>query len=153
MKPGFVGTTTVSSPTDLESLLKNHAGDKGWYFLRWAHTVSGFKRALPSDFERAEGQMFTGDRELRWKPQGKEFNVLLLSSIDLRENLDRLKTDLKPVAGDWITQDWDAHVYPPNETRLPRGIAYNGVNVGQRYFIDQTTWTVHFVSLIAKEGK
>ena len=145
MPAGFIGTRTVPSQAELASLLKDHVGDKGWYFLRWAHKVSGFEQGMPTSFDCLEGQMFTGDRELRWKPQSSGFNVLLLSTADVKD-FDLLK-------GDWITQDWDAHVYPSIETRLPKGIAHNGVNVGQRYFIDQTTWTVHFVALVAKEAK
>lgn len=145
MNPGFVGTRIVPSKPELENLLKTHAGDNRWYFVRWAHEVSGFQKTLPANFEQAEGQMFTGDRELRWKPQGQKFSVLLLSTTPV-EGFDLLK-------GEWITQDRDAHVYPPTETRLPKGIVHNKANVGQRYFIDQTTWTVHFVALVAKEAK
>lgn len=145
MNPGFVGTRIVSSQTELEKLLKTHAGDKGWYFVRWAHQVSGFQQTLPAQFERAEGQMFTGDRELRWKPQGQGFNLLLLSTAEIQ--------GFEPLQGNWVTQDRDAHVYPLTETRLPKGIAHNNANVGQRYFIDQTTWTIHFVALVAKEAK
>lgn len=145
MPPGFVGTCIVPSQAELAYLLKDHVGDKGWYFLRWAHKVSGFESGLPTAFDCIEGQVFTGNRELRWKPQGQGFDVLLLSTTQIK--------DFEPLQGDWMTQDWNAHVYPPTETRLPRRIAHNGVNVGQRYFIDRTTWTVHFVALVAKEAK
>lgn len=145
MNPGFVGTRSVSSQAELENLLKTHAGNNGWYFVRWAHRVSGFQQTLPAQFEQAEGQVFTGDRELRWKPQDQGFNLLLLSTTELQ--------DFEPLQGNWVTQDRDAHVYPLTETRLPKGIAHNDANVGQRYFIDQTTWTVHFVALVAKETK
>jgi hypothetical protein len=145
MKSGFIGTRSVLSQAELESLLETHAGNNGWYFLRWAHEVSGFKKGLPTAFNCIEGQVFTGDRELRWKPQGQGFNLLLLSTAEIQ--------GFELLQGNWVTQDRDAHVYPLTETRLPKGIAHNNANVGQRYFIDQTTWTVHFIALVAKEAK
>ncbi|NJL39939.1 MAG: hypothetical protein HC840_22295 [Leptolyngbyaceae cyanobacterium RM2_2_4] len=151
MKPGFVATGTCSQ-AELETLLKEQMGDKGWHFVRWAHRVSGFHKGMPKTLDCLEGQMFTGDRELRWKPQGQKFDVLLLSRSDAQD-FHQLKTSFKSVAGDWMTQDRDAHIYPSTETRLPKGITHNEVKVGQRYFIDQITSTVHFVSLVAKEAK
>ncbi|NJN87706.1 MAG: hypothetical protein HC881_17115 [Leptolyngbyaceae cyanobacterium SL_7_1] len=145
MNSGFVGTQLIASSTELKDLLEKHAGNQGWYFVRWAHTVSGFKQTLPTEFEQAEGQMFTSDRELRWKAQSNGFDVLILSTTGV-EGFD-------PMGRNWVIQDWDAHVYPLTETRLPKGIAHNKVNLGQRYFIDQATWTVHFVALVAKETK
>jgi hypothetical protein len=145
MNSGFVGIRMVPSQAELQSLLETHAGEQGWHFLRWAHRVSGFRQGIPTAFDCIEGQMFTGDRELRWKPQGRGFNVLLLSTTP--------SNDFEPLSGNWITQKQEAHVYSPTETRLPKGVIESKVNVGQRYFIDQTTWTVHFVALVAKEAK
>ncbi|NJN89604.1 MAG: hypothetical protein HC878_04000 [Leptolyngbyaceae cyanobacterium SL_5_14] len=151
MKPGFVATGTCSQ-AELETLLKEQMGDKGWHFVRWAHRVSGFHKGMPKTLDCLEGQMFTSDRELRWKPQGQEFNVLLLSTQDASD-LTQLKPDFTHISGNWVTQDWNAHIYPKTETRLPTVVSADGITIGQRYFIDQTTWTVHFVSLIAKEAK
>jgi len=152
MKPGYVGTRSVSSQPELASLLQAHASEEGWYFLRWSHGVSGFQSSLPSKFEFAEGQLFTDDRELRWKPHRQGFNLLLLSTQDAK-NFDQLKVGFQAIAGNWIAQDWNASVYPPDETRLPKGVTHNGVDVGQRYFIDKTTWIIHFIGLVARGGK
>jgi len=84
--------------------------------------------------------MFDGDRELRWKQQGSQFEVLILST--------RKETPaFEPVGEDWTVQKRKAYVYPATETRLPQGIADRQVNISQRYFHNAKTAIVHFVAL------
>mgnify|MGYP006282780669 CR=1 FL=1 len=141
----FVGTCTVASVEELRSLLQQQQTEKSCFFLRWPHKVSGFCHTLPPDFPSPEGQLFDSQKELRWKQQGKEgYRVLLLS-------VSGPQPEFEAVGGTWAYQDQDAHLYPTNETRFPRGSddLVNGkkINVNQRYFSDLQPATVHFVAL------
>lgn len=139
----FVGVATVDTAAHLKSLIDDVVKGDRCYFLRWPHKVSGLCETLPKDFPSPEGQVFTRDRELRWKPQGKGYSVLLLSKTDEVEGFE-------PVGSDWETCDRPAQTYPPTETRFPQGLADRGINIEQRYFRDKQTATVHFVALVAK---
>lgn len=140
----FVGEKTVSSPEDLKRLLDQYADDSDYYyFLRWPHKVSGFQKQIPSDFPSPEGQMFNQERELRWKQQGEQFSVLVLST-------QTSESGFKLVGEAWESQKWNAHIYPPTETQFPKGIADSDVDIAQRYFLDKHTSTVHFVALTVK---
>jgi hypothetical protein len=136
----FVGTRTVASAEELRSLLEQHQTEKSCFFLRWPHRVSGFCKTLPPDFPSPEGQLFDSQKELRWQPQGQGYSVLLLSASGPQPKFE-------PVGGTWEIQAQDAHLYPKTETRFPQGINNQQVNIGQRYFIDPQTATVHFVAL------
>lgn len=136
----FVGTKTVDSSEELRSLIQQLKSENSWFFLKWPHKVSGFCKMLPSDFPSPQGQMFDNQKELRWKQQGKAYSVLLLST-------EGNYLDFEPVGKEWSVQVQEAHLYPPTETRFPRGIDNPKVNVSQCYFSDSKTATVHFVAL------
>lgn len=136
----FVGTRTVQSAEELRSLLHYLKSENSCFFLRWPHKVSGFCKALPDDFPSPEGQMFDSQKELRWKSQGKGYSVLLLSASEAH-------ADFEPVGKAWEVHVQDAHLYPKTETRFPKGINDQQVNISQRYFADPQTATVHFVAL------
>lgn len=138
----FVGTRTVESAEDLRSLLQQHKTEKSCFFLCWPHKVSGFCQTLPSDFPSPEGQLFDSQKELRWKQQGQGYSVLLLSASEKHP-------DFEAIGEAWHVQVQDAHPYPKTETRFPRGLDYRekDFNIGQRYFSDPETATVHFVAL------
>lgn len=143
----FVGTRTLESSDELQELFDRFKEGKLCFFLRWPHKVSGFCKTLPDDFPSPEGQVFDSQKELRWKQQGTGYNVLLLSTEGEYPNFDL-------VGKSWIFHDQEAYLYPPTETRFPKGLndQVNGkkINVGQRYFTDPQTATVHFVALVAK---
>lgn len=139
----FVGTRTVASTEELRSLIQQFQSEKSCFFLRWPHKVSGFCKTLPDDFPSPEGQVFDSQKELRWKQQGKGYSVLLLSASEAHN-------DFEPVGKTWNVYVQDAPIYPKTETRFPKGIAAQQVNVGQRYFADSQTATVHFVALVMK---
>lgn len=139
----FVGVKTVKTTEELRTLIEEVTGGDRVFFLRWPHKVSGLSRTLPDGFPSPEGQVFTGDRELRWKVQGQSYSVLLLSNTNEVEGFE-------PIDADWETCDRPAHIYPPTETRFPQGLADRNINIKQRYFRDKKTATVHFVALIAK---
>ena len=136
----FVGTRVVQSAEELRSLIQQFKGEKSYFFLRWPHKVSGFCKTLPNDFPSPEGQLFDSQKELRWKQRGKSYSVLLLSA-------DEVYKDFDPVGTAWDAYVQDAHLYPKTETRFPKGIDDQQVNVSQRYFADPETATVHFVAL------
>lgn len=136
----FVGTCTVQSPEELRSLIEQLRGETSCFFLRWPHTVSGFRKTLPDDFPSPEGQMFDTQKELRWKQRGNGYEVLLLSA-------SKAYADFMPLGEAWEVDVQDAHLYPKTETRFPKGIDDQQVNVGQRFFSDPQTATVHFVAL------
>ncbi|MBE9138830.1 hypothetical protein IQ254_16785 [Nodosilinea sp. LEGE 07088] len=139
----FVGVKTVETVEQLEKLIKEITGNNRVFFLRWPHKVSGLSRDWPEGFPSPEGQVFTRDRELRWKAQGQGYSVLLLSETEKVDGFDK-------VGAEWETCDRPAHTYPPTETRFPQGLADRGINIEQRYFRDKKTATVHFVALVAK---
>jgi len=136
----FVGTQTVQSAEELRSLLHQLKSENSCFFLRWPHKVSGFCKSLPDDFPSPEGQMFDSQKEVRWKQQGKGYSVLLLSASEAHAGFE-------PVGEAWEVHVQNAHLYPPTETRFPKGINDQQVNISQRYFADPQTATVHFVAL------
>ncbi|MFE4108371.1 hypothetical protein [Almyronema epifaneia] len=143
---GFVGVNTVETAEQLEALINTVLGSDRVYFLRWPHKVSGLCHSLPEGFPSPEGQVFDGDRELRWKVQGLGYSVLMLSTTELAKGFDS-------VGAAWEACDRPAHIYPSTETRFPQGIADRGINIEQRYFLDKKTAVVHFVALVAKQKK
>jgi hypothetical protein len=136
----FVGTRTVESAKELRSLIQQFQSKKTCFFLRWPHKVSGFCKTLPEDFPSPEGQVFDSNKELRWKQQGKIYSVLLLS-------VDEAQSDFEPVGTVWNVHIQEAHTYPKTETRFPKGINDQRVNISQRYFVDSQTSAVHFIAL------
>lgn len=153
MTDGFVSYKRVESAQNLQALL-DRAELKispSYYFLCWSHKVSGIIQKLPDDFANSEGQMFNSQFELRWKKQGTSYEVLLLS-IEPKNELG-----FEPISGKWQAEDRPAFFYQAEETRFPKGFIFkdeNGgdispqnIHVGQRYFQDANTATVHFVAL------
>ncbi|MBE9011705.1 hypothetical protein IQ250_15990 [Pseudanabaenaceae cyanobacterium LEGE 13415] len=138
----FVGYQNNVSESELKALLDRYGSVKSRYFLRWAHKVSGILKHLDG-FPSPEGQMFDRDRELRWKQQGDRFNVLILSL--------HAEAGFTAIDKVWTTKSYQAKLYPTTETRFPKGIQGQGVNVAQRCFIDDQTSTVHFVALTAED--
>ncbi len=135
----FVGVKQVSE-AELRQLLESQF-QKSWYFLCWPHQIKWVAdKPLPEDLLSPEGQAFNGDRELRWKQQGEGFSLLLLSTTGPEPGF-------KPVGKKWEVQQRQASILPRGETRYPRGLNRQSVNVAQRYFIDAETATVHFVAL------
>lgn len=153
MSDAYVGfsATPVDSET-LNQLIDSCVENDGLLFLRWPHRVKmlpASKRA-EIDFKCQQGQAFNQTKELRWKPKGDGYEVLLLSD----DGGDAL---LSPLGGEkkrWATNVsvLDAKAYPKTETRLPRQVTIPGeLNLGQRYFIDAETGCVQFVALRVKE--
>ncbi len=138
----FVGVMQNLSAPELESLLAKYHTVESRYFLRWAHKVSGIITEL-ADLLSPEGQMFDRDRELRWKQQGNQFSVLVLST--------KAEPGFSPISKEWMAQPYRANLYPKTETRFPKGIQDGGFNIGQRCFIDAKTATVHFVALTVEK--
>lgn len=136
----FVGIKQLSSVEELRELLAQRSSQPSYYFLRWAHKVSGFVEQLPSDFPSPEGQMFNAYWELRWKQQKTGYEVLLLSDAGAEPGFSS-------VGQDWETQLRQAHVYRSTETRFPKEFIAKSVDIAQRYFKDSQTATVHFVAM------
>lgn len=171
----FVGVCQQVLPQELiQHLEKLEAveAECSYYFLRWAHRVSGiwqrrFKQfpSLVDDmrdrlkanqisdsqplaaFPSPEGQMFNSQVELRWKQKGANYEVLLLNATGSQQ--DYLEFQL--VGNDWKVVERDAHLYASTptqtETRFPKKFDHQDVKVAQRYFMDSRTATVHFVAL------
>lgn len=138
----FVGYQQQVSLDELRKVLEDYKTRNSRYFLRWVHQVSGIILELPETLS-PEGQMFDDQRELRWKKQSKGFDLLLLSVAGSDPSFT-------PIGTVWKCQNRNAHIYPPTETRFPKGIDHQNVDVGQRYFLDARTATVHFVALTVK---
>lgn len=152
---GFVySSKQIVSSDELKNLLNQLAIEPNYYFLRSAHAVSGICMKFPEEFPTIEGQMFNADCELRWKKQKSGYDVLLLSRVEV--NLEAMQ----PVPSNWQICDLNADFYK-NETKFPKGFTFKGLNdedikpenipIGQRYFKDADTATVHFIALTVKE--
>jgi hypothetical protein len=148
---GYVGFKQVSSSVELKTLLDKLVADKSYYFVRSPHAVSGICMNLPLDFPGFEGQMFNADRELRWKKQANQYELLILSRVEADlEGFEQLTEE-------WQICDRPACFHDIEETKFPKSFIYQGENdekidsknisIAQRYFQDQKTTTVHFVAL------
>ncbi|MBD2182393.1 hypothetical protein H6S82_10335 [Planktothrix sp. FACHB-1355] len=159
----FVGVKQVNSSDDLRKLLDKFAKKPTYYFLRWQDRVSGIVEDL-KDFPSPEGQMFNGDRELRWKQQGQGYSVLLLSITDRDSSFNSIDEE-RDKKIEWQVEQRPAYIYRPDETRFPQKFIVpdalnpiikdeknnpNKVKLAQRYFIDRETSTVHFIALIVE---
>ncbi|NEZ59119.1 hypothetical protein [Adonisia turfae] len=143
----FVGTANNINQGILQSLIGHHVSKQAWRFLRWPDRVELLEPTEAIDYSCREGQVFNQDCELRWKRQGDHYSVLLLS---VAENSEGEET-LAGVGNNWTAEERNANFYPPTETRFPRGLAYSEkLDIGQRYFIDKDTGTVHFIALRVK---
>ncbi|NJK51821.1 MAG: hypothetical protein HC851_06755 [Acaryochloris sp. RU_4_1] len=140
----FVGYKQVNSVDELKELITQYtAQSPSYYFLRWAHRVSGIETKLPQEFPRPEGQVFNSALELRWKRQRNGYSVLLLkgTSSDVAEGFTE-------IPGDWETCDRAAHFHSKTDARFPKGFTYpNNLSIHQRYFFNVKTATVHFIAL------
>ncbi|MGB3492291.1 MAG: hypothetical protein WBA57_06160 [Elainellaceae cyanobacterium] len=143
---GFVSIQdSALDQSALDQLIQRCLAGDTWYCLRSPEAIT-LKVGLPTDDQLSspEGQVFSQDRELRWKRLGAEYEVLLLSKTKINDPA------LQPLDEEqqWLTRDLNANFYTPTETRFPRGVAYpNDLNIGQRYFMDSATGTVQFVAL------
>ncbi|AFY68743.1 hypothetical protein Pse7367_0432 [Thalassoporum mexicanum PCC 7367] len=154
----YVGFRNHVTQKELSELFKQititERKEENYYFLREPHQVSGFKQGLPSaDCLTPTGQLFNSESELRWKPQGNEYSVLLLTTKKLVEGF-------KSLPGEWEYEDRYAHLYKKNQdkTRFPKPFVgevpkSKDSSMGQRYFKNKQTCTVHFVALTLKEPK
>ena len=153
---GFVGSKQVSSPDELKKLLGELSPDReNYYFVRLPHKVSGICMNLPAYFPGFEGQMFNEKLEVRWKKQGNGYDVLLLSQEIVNS------VEFNPIEVDWQISDRTAYWYLTSENKPPaqfpkeflfldtngKPIKPESIKIGQRYFQDKTTGTVHFVAL------
>jgi len=150
---GFVNIQSKGlNQADLEQLIKRCLTGDTWYCLRSPEAIT-FHVGLPKgdSLTSPEGQVFGQDRELRWKRQSENYTVLLLSNTKIDDQA------LQPLdeQQQWLIRDLNANFYPSTETRFPRGVAYpDGLDIGQRYFIDGKTGIVQFVALRGvKRGK
>lgn len=157
----FVGFKQIPSSEntndseELQRLIQSCYRETSYYFLRWKHKVSGILTYLPSDFPSPEGQMFNAELELRWKQNNRGYQVLLLSRNQLDSELR-----FTPIDKDWKICERNAYFYDIDETKFPQGFTYRDesqkninpkkISIGQRYFQDAKTSTVHFVALTVK---
>lgn len=154
----FVGYTKQPiSDVELQKLLEQCAQNTSYYFLRWAHAVSGIVEYLPDqfphpdslkgEFPSPEGQLFNAELELRWKRRNQQYEVLLLQKSKPAQ-LD----GFEEIPGKWEVRDRNANFYRSDETRFPKGFNYpKDCDIQQRYFSDANTSTVHFVALTLRK--
>jgi len=152
---GYVYSKQIVSQDELKMLFEKLSNQQSYYFMRSPHAVSGICMTLPEEFFTAEGQMFNADCELRWKKQKSGYDVLLLSRVEV--DVD----GMQPVPNNWEICDFNAYFYK-NETKFPNGFTFKGLNnediepekihIGQRYFKNKDTATVHFVALTVKKN-
>ncbi|MFM5900927.1 MAG: hypothetical protein ACKO9R_07245 [Dolichospermum sp.] len=130
------------SDAELVNLINSLATENTYYFLYWTNEVSGIKEQMIDKFPMLEGQMFNHEFELRWKyKKDNTYEVLLLS-------MNGANSEFKPLEKEWQIEERNAYFYPSTETRFPKDFNYpKHLEIKQRYFLDQTTATVHFVAL------
>jgi hypothetical protein len=157
MNTGFVGARSRLSPDEVKKLLEKLATEDSYYFVRSPHAVSGMCMKLPEEFFPGfEGQMFNADRELRWKKQGSAYQALLLSRVEADlEGFEPIDKDCE-----WQICDRTAYFHRLDEPKFPKTFVYKGENdekivsksisIGQRYFQEKRTATVHFVALTVR---
>lgn len=156
MNKGFVYVRSRLSEDDVKKLLENLATEESYYFVRSPHAVSGICMNLPPEFPGFEGQMFNADRELRWKKQGSAYQALLLSRVEADlEGFEPVDKDCE-----WQICDRTAYFHPLDEPKFPKTFVYKGeknenivsnnISIGQRYFQEKRTATVHFVALTVR---
>lgn len=174
----FVGVNQKPlSAKELIELLEKFTSSPSYYFLRWTNRVGGFwerrnkefpdleadilRRLQESQdnvgnnliskptepFPSPEGQLFNSVLEIRWKQQKGGYQVLLLSSEKI-ENI--LSDDFKPISDSWEILEQSALIHSHTETRFPKNLNFEKLNIAQRYFRDKNTATVHFVALTVK---
>jgi len=136
----YVKACSGLSRERLRDLLNNKSF---YYFLRSPSAVSGFITELPVLEDFPQGQAFNKDVEIRWQKERDSYNVLWLGLQDAPR-------EFKLILGDWTHEDRNAQVYSDKETRLPKEIKHNNPNVGQRYFRNSETGTIHFIALRIK---
>ncbi|MGV0026850.1 hypothetical protein [Phormidesmis priestleyi] len=153
---GFVGYGKASA-TELQTLIKDpeFAIAPSYYFLRWAHEVSGITLRPPKGSPSPEGQLFNAKLELRWKQQHDYYEVLLLSETEPNTSFE-----FKAIAGEWDICNHAAHFYDRDVTKFPKAFVYRDaegqtiapktIAICQRYFRNTQTATVHFVALSVK---
>ncbi|NEP19534.1 MAG: hypothetical protein F6J97_22020 [Leptolyngbya sp. SIO4C1] len=139
---GYVSVAEGIDADALTALIDRHVAKPYWQFLRWPHQVKLKEPGKAINFSCTEGQVFNPSSELRWQRRGKVYDALLLS---LRNDSD----GLTPLGETWTAADRSAHFYPKTETRFPKGLDYDetGLDIGQRYFIDDSTACVQFIAL------
>ncbi|MEM8806724.1 MAG: hypothetical protein AAGF01_11910 [Cyanobacteria bacterium P01_G01_bin.38] len=148
MSNAFVGVTpNPVDKTTLQDIINRCIDSNGWQFLRWPHQVKLSPVSDTTDFSACqEGQAFDQDRELRWKRQGQTYEVLLLSESGGDKALLSINNGQS-----WETKILDAKPYQKTETRFPRKIEMpDGLDLGQRYFINAQTACVQFIALRVK---
>lgn len=159
----FVGTKTLESLEALQEFLKGIEQEHNYYFLRSPHKVSGIQSELPENINSVtEGQVFNSQWELRWKKKRADYELLLLSSVKPDSTWEFHPLTTKPANQsarpiEWQIEDRNALLYEANEirerenrsreTRFPKGFTHNKPKIGQRYFLDSQTSTVHFVAI------
>jgi hypothetical protein len=153
----FVGVANLTED-QLRELLKNQADSPAYYCCRWPHKISEFEPKLPDILSPKgemcpEGQMLSEHCEIRWKKQGSQFSVLVLS-LNQEEsvlvlNLNQEEIEFKKVGNDWKIQTRNAHIYLSTETRFPKNFNQSNLTLRQHYFMDKDTSTVQFVALTA----
>jgi hypothetical protein len=147
----FVGHRQVDSTDELKELItQNTAQSPSYYFLRWAHRVSGIETELSKNFPSPEGQVFNTALELRWKRQGSGYSVLLLSDV-----VDEAE-GFRAISGNWESINRAVQCHDSKETQFPKGFHFGADvktdQIQQRYFCDRRTATIHFVALTIKQA-
>ncbi len=129
--------------------LKHDIGDRTSHPL-WAYPTQKTSQNNPvsEPFPSPEGQLFNSTLEIRWKRQSKDYQILILHSQDIQTDFHSIQ--LKPLPGKWETREQNALIYSPKETRFPKNLNTEQLNIAQRYFLDNRTAIVHFVALTVK---
>jgi hypothetical protein len=150
----FVEYANVASEADLIKLLPTQPNEPSqpqelFFFLRWAHEVSGILTHLPEQLS-PEGQWFSALGELRWKKYRMGYQVLWLG-LEPASTIDSLtKVEFTPVQRRWQADDHPALLHDRRTPQFPHLFHYPSRltnRLWQRYLRDEVSDVVHFVAL------
>ena len=162
MSAGFVSLSEQPVALSVvKKLVRGCFAEKGLVCLRSPHKIEllPFSALSNAELRCTEGQAFDHQRELRWRKVGDAYDILLLSTVGneaiaheiglkAMQRRDTAETN-EPIH--WEVRLLNALAYADTETRLPRSAKIpNGLDIQQRYFIDDKTKYVQFVSLVAQ---
>lgn len=154
MSIGYVAHAQVTDETVLRPLLTLASADQSeaeesFFFLRWAHRVSGMKAALPETLS-PEGQWFSELGELRWKRDRHGYQVLWLGQQRPQDVEQLSHLAWTAIDRQWQFVDQPVLLHDRRTPQFPHLFDYPTRlqnRLRQRYFRDAETDIVHFVAL------
>ena len=153
MSNQYVGVSYLADIAAVTQWVNELIGSDGYLFFdgRIRFIVHQLSEPPDEGLNCPEGQAFNQNKELRWKRASRR----LMSCCCFLSQKKRSRLPIaqfSAIGSSWETKALDAKSYPATETRFPKKITIpEGLDLGQRYFIDAETACVQFIALRAKQ--